>query len=50
MDRSTRRIEFFKRLNTSDPLGRYGKINKKNISKRQGIKGQHATVEYRYLR
>ncbi|XOD67611.1 MAG: hypothetical protein ACMUEL_06705 [Flavobacteriales bacterium Tduv] len=38
MECSSRRSEFFKRLNTSDPLGRDRKRNKKNISKSTGNK------------
>ncbi|XOD66560.1 MAG: hypothetical protein ACMUEL_00425 [Flavobacteriales bacterium Tduv] len=38
MERSTRRIEFFKKLKTIDPLVRDVKKNKKIYQKGQGIK------------
>ncbi|XOD67347.1 MAG: hypothetical protein ACMUEL_05120 [Flavobacteriales bacterium Tduv] len=49
MEHSTKRSEFFKRLNTvihSEGMEK----NKKNISKRRGNKRNLFTVEYRYLR
>ncbi|XOD67695.1 MAG: hypothetical protein ACMUEL_07180 [Flavobacteriales bacterium Tduv] len=42
MECSTRRSDFFKRLNTLIPLGMNGERNKKNISKRPGNKCQPA--------
>ncbi|XOD66974.1 MAG: transposase [Flavobacteriales bacterium Tduv] len=42
MERSTRRSEFFKRLYTLIHWEMYGEKNKKNTSKRPGIKGHFA--------